>query len=194
MEYEYLREFNFVSYMNVQELRSNGIRLKLDFRYFPLKISVSHRWLNGELKLPKIVLDDITIPTFLNLIAYERCPDFENDYGIGSFLAFINSLVRQPEDVKVLRSAGVLLSTYGSDEELVKLFHFLATDIMSNEKKYAYVFVEIDKHITNKWKVNTVRFLKYIRHPWTNFAIHATELALALTVIQTWFAIHPAKS
>ncbi|XP_058733594.1 putative UPF0481 protein At3g02645 [Vicia villosa] len=182
-----------VRYMNIQELKSNGIRIKSK-KSSLLDMSFSHRLLNGELKLPEIVINDITVSIFLNLIAYEMCPDFENDYMIGSFLTFLNSLIRQPEDVKDLRLAGILFSNCGNDEELVKLFHFLATDIVSKEEAYKYVFEEIEEHIANKWKVNTVRFLKYIRHPWTNFAIHATELALALTFIQTWFTIHPAKT
>ncbi|XP_058735126.1 UPF0481 protein At3g47200-like [Vicia villosa] len=189
-----LNDREFASYTNIQELRSNGIRIKSNKKSELTDMSFSHGWLNGELKLPRIVLDDFTIPIFLNLIAYERCPDFNAKYGMGSFLAFLNSLVREPEDVKVLRSAGVLYRTYGSDEELVKLVHFLAGGIMSHKDTYAHIFVEMNKHITNKWKVNTVHFLKYIRHAWTSFAIHATELALALTFIQTWFTIHPAKS
>lgn len=179
--------------MNIQELKSNGIRIKSSESSI-IDMSFSHRWLIGELTLPEIVLDDITISIFLNLIAYERCPDFRNDYGISTFLAFINSLIRVPEDVKDLRLAGILFSNYGTDEELIKLFHFITTDVVSTAKSYSHLFGKINKHMANKWKTKTVRFLRYIRHPWTNFAVHATELALALAVIQTWFTVNPVKS
>ncbi|XP_058733595.1 uncharacterized protein LOC131605231 [Vicia villosa] len=130
-----------VRYMNTQELRSNGIRIKSNNKRSPIEISFSHGWLNGELRLPEIVLDDITISTFINLVAYEMCLDFQNDYGIGTFLSFINSLIRQPEDVKDLRSAGILISNYGTDEELVKLFRVLVTDVLSNAGIYSDVLV-----------------------------------------------------
>ncbi|KAI5388344.1 hypothetical protein KIW84_074148 [Lathyrus oleraceus] len=179
--------------MNIQELKSNGIRIKSSESSI-IDMSFSHRWLIGELTLPEIVLDDLTISIFLNLIAYEMCPDFRNDYGISTFLAFINSLIRVPEDVKDLRLAGILFSNYGTDDELIKLFHFITTDVVSNAKSYSHLFGKINKHMANKWKTKTVRFLRYIRHPWTNFAVHATELALALAVIQTWFTVNPVKS
>jgi hypothetical protein len=182
--------------MNIQELKSNGIRIKSS-KSFGLdqdKVSFSPGWFIGELTLPEIVLDDITISIFLNLIAYEKCSDFNNDYGISTFLAFINSLIRLPEDVKDLRLAGILFSNYGTDEELIKLFNFITTHVVSNAKSYSDIFGEIDKHVANKWKNKTVRFVRYIHHPWTNFAVHSAELALAFTVIQTWFAVHPAKS
>ncbi|CAK8576692.1 unnamed protein product [Lathyrus sativus] len=182
-----------IRYMNIQELKSNGIKIKSS-KSSRIDMSFSHRWLNGELKLPEIVLDDITVSIFLNLIAYEMSPDFNNDYGFSTFLVFINSLIRQPEDVKDLRLAGILFSNYGTDEELIKLFHYITTDAVSNAKPYSDLFEKINKHMTNKWKTKTVRFLRYIRHPWTNFAVHSAELALAFTVIQTWFAVHPAKS
>ncbi|KAL5055599.1 hypothetical protein RYX36_036281 [Vicia faba] len=183
-----------VRYMNIQELKSNGIKIKSNKRCRLTEVSLSHGWLNGELMLPEIVLDDVTVSIFLNLLAYEMCPDFKNDYAIGTFLAFVNSLIRQPEDVRDLRSAGILRSNYGGDEELVKLFHFIATDVATNADIYSGVFGEINKHIANKWKTNTDHFLSYIRHPWTNFAVHASELALAFGIVQTWFTIHPAKS
>ncbi|KAL5067209.1 hypothetical protein RYX36_018096, partial [Vicia faba] len=56
----------------------------------------------------KIVVDDDTAASLLNLIAYEMCPDFKNDYGICSFVVFIDSLIDHAEDVKKLRSKGIL--------------------------------------------------------------------------------------
>jgi len=53
--------------MNIQELRAKGIRVNK--KYIDICISFSHDWLNGELKLPEIILNDDTVPIFLNLIA-----------------------------------------------------------------------------------------------------------------------------
>jgi len=184
---------NMGTYMNIQELRAKGIRVESN-KKATADISFLQGWLNGKLMLPKIILDDISVPVFLNLIAYELCPDFKNDREIGTFFAFMDSFIRQPEDVKYLRSTGILHSNLGSDEELVKLIHFLATDLVPNPETYYDVCFGIKKHVTNKLKTNMVRFLAYIRHPWTNIAVHAAELALALAFVQTWFTVHPLKS
>ncbi|KAK9987216.1 hypothetical protein SO802_032167 [Lithocarpus litseifolius] len=71
------------SYRNVQELQAAGIYLK------PCKndsLSLSDIYFStsllcfGFLWLPPIEVDDSTGPKFFNLIAYEMCPDFKNDY------------------------------------------------------------------------------------------------------------------
>jgi len=123
--------------MNVQELRAKGIRIRVksNEKRVPrlIDISFSHGWLNGELKLLKITLDDMTVPIFLNMIAYEMCPDFKNNYPIGTFFAFMDLLIGQPDDVKYLRSRKILFSNLGSDEELVKLFQSMqqSLDLLS---------------------------------------------------------------
>jgi len=180
--------------MNVQELRAKGIRVKFnEKRRTLIDISFSNGWLNGELKLPEIRLDNMTVPIFPNLIAYEMCSDFKNNYAIGTFFAFMDSLIRQPEDVKYLRSADILYSNLGSDEELVKLFHLLAADVVPDPEAYYDAYFGIKRHVSNKLKTNMVRFLTNIRHPWTNIAVHAAELGLALALVQTWFTAHPSK-
>ncbi|TKY46398.1 UPF0481 protein isoform X2 [Spatholobus suberectus] len=94
---------------NIQELRAAGVRLKKSNSRRLWDISFSCGWLRPELKLPEITVDDTTAPTFLNLITYEMCPDFRNNYKIcSSFVAFMDSLIDHPDDVKELRSAGVL--------------------------------------------------------------------------------------
>ena len=51
--------------------------------------------------LPPIIVDDSTRPKFLNLIAYEMCLDFENDFGITSYISFLDSLI---DDAKESRN------------------------------------------------------------------------------------------
>lgn len=181
------------TYLNIQELKAKGIRVELNDKGKIRNISFSQGWLHGELKLPEIILDDNTISIFLNLIAYEMCPDFINNYGICTFFAFMDSIIRQPEDVKDLRSKRILLCNLGSDEKVVQLFHFLAADVVPNTEIYLGVRIEIFKHIINRLKTNFRRFLKYIRHAWTNIVVHAAELGLALAFVQTWFTAHPPK-
>ena len=72
------------SFRNVQELKAVGIHLKSSNNSCLRNITFTQKYwkfYGGTLSLPPIIVDDSTGPKFFNLIAYEMCPDFENDYG-----------------------------------------------------------------------------------------------------------------
>ena len=81
----------------------------------------------GYLWLPPITVDDSTRPVFLNLIAYEMCLDFQNDFAITSYVSFLDSLIDEPSDVKLLRNAGILYNYLGSDDEVAQVFNEIGT-------------------------------------------------------------------
>ncbi|GAU32322.1 hypothetical protein TSUD_43640 [Trifolium subterraneum] len=183
-----------MTYKNIQDLRAAGIKLKSSMTRRPTDINFSEGWFFAKLTLPEIVVDDTTITTFLNLIAYEMCPDFENDHGICSFVAFMDSLIDHPEDVKELRSKEILLNSLGSDEEVANLFNIISANLVPNTNTYIEVRSKIHKHYRNtckKWIALGIR--TYLNNPWTFIAFLAAFIALALTSVQTWFAIKPAS-
>ncbi|KAL2335199.1 hypothetical protein Fmac_016412 [Flemingia macrophylla] len=183
-----------VTYRNIEELRTVGIKLKPNESGRLTDISFSYRWwcLCADLKLPSITVDDNTAPTFLNLIAYEMCPDFKNKHEICSFVAFMDSLIDHPDDVKVLRKSKVLRNALGSDEEVAKLFNTMSTDLLSDTRSYSHVRIPIEKHSNNKWRTwITLAYHTYFSNPWAIIAFLAAAFALVLTFVQTWFTIHP---
>ncbi|KAL9323677.1 hypothetical protein ACSQ67_008534 [Phaseolus vulgaris] len=179
---------------NIGELRAAGIKLKVEKSRRLRDIHFSYRWkcLCAELTLPQITVDDTTTPSFHNLIAYEMCPDFENSFEICSFVAFMDSLIDHPEDVKELRSAKVLHNALGSDEEVAKLFNTISTDLVPNTESYSEVRWKIEKHYRKKHRAWIAQgYHTYFSNPWSIIAFHAALFAIVLTVIQTWFAINP---
>ena len=62
----------------------------------------------GKLRLLPITVDDSIRPKFMNLIAYEMCPDFNNDFEVTSYICFLDSLIDEAEDVKALRDTSIL--------------------------------------------------------------------------------------
>ena len=76
------------SYRNVQELRAAGIHVERSKKKSSCLSDISFTTLRflglGYLWLPPLVVDDSTRPKFLNLIAYEMCLDFQNDFAITS--------------------------------------------------------------------------------------------------------------
>ncbi|KAL6141338.1 hypothetical protein ACLB2K_059628 [Fragaria x ananassa] len=90
----------------------------------------------GFLHLPPISVDDSMGPKFLNLIAYEMCPDFKNDFEVTSYICLLDSLIDHADDVKELRSADVLYNLLGSDEEVARLFNEIALGLSSIQTWY----------------------------------------------------------
>jgi len=109
------------------------------------------------------------------------CPDFKNNYGICSYVAFMDSLINRPEDVKVLRSNGILYTLW-TDEDVAKLFNTMGTDLVTNNRKYLIVKTWI-----------ALGFRTYFNNPLAVIASVPAFIALVLTFIQTWFTVHPAS-
>lgn len=184
-----------ITYRNIKELKAAGIRVKRSNSECPINITFSSSfWVGGELRIPEIVVDDTIAPTYMNLIAYEMCPDFENKYEISSYVEFLDSLIDDPDDVKELRSTEVLHNGLGSDLEVAKLFNTISADLVPDTSIYASVRAQIEDHYTNKYRTWYAQACNtYFSTPWTVIAFIAASLALVLTFVQTWFAIFPKK-
>ncbi|KAK3217973.1 hypothetical protein Dsin_011943 [Dipteronia sinensis] len=175
----------------VNELKSAGIQLKSG-REGSLRddISFASHWITGTLTLPCIAFNDSTAPKLLNLIAFEMCPDFQDDSRvITSYIFFLHSLIDQPDDVKELRKAHVLINNNNnndavarSDEEVARLFKEIgSSDVDSIPGAYLEVKELIQKHCEKKWKTWTAdAFNNRFSGRWTLFAFAA---AIALLVI-----------
>ena len=187
------KELNWQSYRNVQELQAAGIHLKRSQNSCLSLCDLSFTtlfWCFGFLWLPPLIVDDSTGPKFFNLIAYEMCPDFHNDYEVSSYISFLDSLIDEVNDVKELRKAGVLYNLLGSDQEVAELFNEIGTDLVPNTQIYSYVRSEIQKYYKNKcltWITQALH--EHFSSPWTIIAFLGALLALALTVVQTWYTV-----
>ncbi|XP_045807905.1 putative UPF0481 protein At3g02645 [Trifolium pratense] len=183
-----------MTYRNVQDLIKVGIKLEPRATQGPIDIDFFEGWFAAKLTLPEMIVDDITAFTFLNLIAYEMCPDFDNDYEISSFVSFMDSLIDNAEDVRILRRKGILLNCLGSDEEAAHLFNIISTDLWENKFTYPIVRVQIHEHYYNKYKTwIALGIHTYFNNPWTFIAFLAAFIALTLTFVQTWFTIKQSK-
>uniref|UniRef100_A0A7N2M3D9 Uncharacterized protein n=1 Tax=Quercus lobata TaxID=97700 RepID=A0A7N2M3D9_QUELO len=180
------------SFRNVQELREVGIHLETSQSSCLGEIKFTKKWnfYPGILQLPPITVDDSTGPKFFNLIAYEMCPDFENDFGITSYISFLDSLIDEPKDVIDLRKAGILRNLLGSDEEVALVFNEIGTDLVPNPVMYREVRVQIQNYIEMK----SMTWISQVIHthfdsPWTVIAFLAAFFVLGLSVVQTVYSI-----
>ena len=181
------------SYRNVQELRAAGIHVERSKKKQSClsDISLTKFGCLGYLWLPPISVDDSTKPKFLNLIAYEMCLDFKNDFGITSYISFLDSLIDESNDVKMLRKAGILYNCLGSDDEVAQVFNEIGKDLVPNIKIYSDVKSQIQDLYRKQCRTWIAQFFHdHFSSPWTFLAFVGAFLALILAIIQTNYAVN----
>ncbi|KAB1222253.1 hypothetical protein CJ030_MR2G001812 [Morella rubra] len=179
------------TYRSVQELKAAGIKLKCRNNCFLTSIDFTRRFnlYPGYLWLPSIIVDDSTGPKFMNLVAYELCPDFDNGYEVTTYITFLNSLINEANDVKQLRKERILNNFLGNDNEVAQLFNEMGTDLMPNLKAYEDVRHQIQDYYDNRWMTWIAQFFHaHLSSPLTMLALFGALLALALCATQTWMS------
>ncbi|TYI58587.1 hypothetical protein E1A91_D11G370300v1 [Gossypium mustelinum] len=175
---------------NVKELKKAGIWLKASETSNLTDISFNHIFFFGNLRLPPISVDDST----MNLIAYEMCPDFDNDFTVTSYMCFLDLLIDEAGDVKDLRNSGILYNGLGSDEEMAKLIKKMNTDLVPSPMIYSGVKEKIHNHCKNMWsKYPAQAYHTCFRTRWTFFAFVGAIVALLIGALQTYYTIHQPK-
>ncbi|KAJ4978519.1 hypothetical protein NE237_009299 [Protea cynaroides] len=183
---------NWHSFRSVTELRAGGIECRESPSSSLKDVSFKIQRFQGNLFLPSIVVDDITRSLLLNLVAYEACPDFANDYAVTSYICFMDALIDHSEDVKELRTKGILLNLLGSDEKVADLFNDLATNLVPNPNQYLEVKDSIEKYYKKKRVIWMTEMLEtHFRSPWTAVGFFVAMVIILLTFVQSYFSIFP---
>uniref|UniRef100_A0A2N9FD47 Uncharacterized protein n=1 Tax=Fagus sylvatica TaxID=28930 RepID=A0A2N9FD47_FAGSY len=118
------------------------------------------------------------------------CPDYENDYGVTSYIAFLDSLIDEAKDVMYLRKARILSNYLGSDEEVAQLFNGIGTDLVPNFEIYKDVRSNIQDYYKKKWRTWMSEFFHtHFNSPWTVMAFLAALFAVLATGVQTVYSV-----
>uniref|UniRef100_A0A2N9IE34 Uncharacterized protein n=1 Tax=Fagus sylvatica TaxID=28930 RepID=A0A2N9IE34_FAGSY len=178
--------------VNKKELKSVGIHLKRNNSSCLGHISFTKKWnfYPGILRLPPIIVDDSTGPKFFNLIAYEMCQDFDNDFGVTSYIAFLDSLIDEAKDVMDLKKARILHNNLGSDEEVAQLFNGICTNLVPDTEIYHDVISNIQDYYNKQYKSWIAEGLHtYFSSPWTVMAFLAALFVILATGVQTVYSV-----
>ncbi|XP_021801502.1 uncharacterized protein LOC110745689 [Prunus avium] len=185
---DHRKEDNSPSFRNAQELKAAGVHFRRSKTSSLWDISFTSVGFVGFLNLPPINED--AMPLFLNLIAYEMCPDFPNNFGVTSYFSFLSSLIAHPDDAKQLRSARILCNLRGSDEALADLFHEIGPDLVLAHPMYNFINAKLEKHYKTKWKAWFAQFFEdHFSSPLVMLAFIGALTALVLSGIQTWYTV-----
>ncbi|KAI9101506.1 hypothetical protein K1719_023988 [Acacia pycnantha] len=174
------KDTKFPTHRNIHELRTSGIKIKNNAGQSLTSICFR----GGTLFIPPLLVDDFTVQTFMNMMAYEMCPDFKSNYEISNYVSFLNSLIDHADDVKVLRKAGVINNYLGSDEEVANIFNTASTDFVIDTGIYDHVRQEIEVVYTHKamtWFTELRR--KHFNTPWSIIGLISAILGFILTIV-----------
>ncbi|XP_043692958.1 uncharacterized protein LOC122643400 [Telopea speciosissima] len=177
---------DWYSFRTVSELKESGIECKGSTTCSLKDMSFKRGITSGYQQLPPIVIDNSTKSKFLNLVAYESLPDAPDDLVVTSYICFLDSLIHSTEDVKELKSKGILRNALGSDQQILDLFNNLALELVPDPELYGDVKKAIERHFNSEVRL----WLADVRD--TYFT--AASLALLLTIVQTYFTVFPRNN
>ncbi|KAI3459673.1 hypothetical protein Pfo_016336 [Paulownia fortunei] len=125
-------------------------------------------------------------------ITFEMSPETNTDFAVISYVNFMKTLIENPKDVKELREKGILFSCLANDEEVVKIFKEIDTYGMDNINIFQDVKMRIHEYYASKAKTWMAELIHtYFCSPWTAIALFVATFLLCLTIIQTYYTVHP---
>ncbi|XP_052176582.1 UPF0481 protein At3g47200-like [Diospyros lotus] len=176
-------------YRSVKELKSVGIHFRPSetCQFTDIKFNSGH--LYGWLKLPRITIEDGTKSLLLNLVAFEACADPSSNFEVSSYVYFMDTLIDHAEDVKELRSKGIILNLLGNDEQVAKLFNEISENVVPNLRVFGNVQESLNdfcKSYRRLWLTECLH--DHFRSPWAIIAFLAAIVVVCLTITQTVFS------
>ncbi|XP_058211565.1 UPF0481 protein At3g47200-like [Rhododendron vialii] len=188
---------NWYSRRSAKDFKTVGIHSKPSRTYQFTDIEFKSKCTLGILTLPRIIVDDTTKSMLSNLAAYEACPDYANDLGVTSYICLRDSIIDQDEDVKELRSKGIVMNYLGSDKDVADLFQDTSIKLAPSPHAYLQVESGIEKYhrrVRRNQIATWVSEVKhdYFRNPWTTIAVFYAVVVLFLSFIQTYFTVFPS--
>ncbi|KAB5518979.1 hypothetical protein DKX38_023298 [Salix brachista] len=178
-------------YYSAKELKKVGIHFMPSQTSGLMNVKFKSSFLYGTVKLPSLTIDVSTKPLLFNLVAYETSAAL-NQLSVTSYICFMDSLINDADDVKELRSKGIIVNFLGSDQQVADLFNNMGSSLEPDTSVYNDVKREINKQYEStlkKWVAEMQQ--TYFSSPWAFLAFAAAAVGLALTATQVYYTIHP---
>ncbi|KAI6680206.1 hypothetical protein NL676_034087 [Syzygium grande] len=139
------------------------------------------------LEIPDIAINDFMTTVLINCVSLEQCRQMRSKY-MTDYIYFMHCLIKQPKDVSLLRSDGIIASFSHDDEYVADLFDKLGKSISFNVNGcfLSELFGELDKYYRSNW-ANMMR--TYFSSPWSIISAFTAFLIIVFTITQTVFAI-----
>ncbi|KAG8370291.1 hypothetical protein BUALT_Bualt14G0101700 [Buddleja alternifolia] len=161
-------------------LREAGIRFKnveesgsfMDISFF-----------DGVLQIPHLSIYDETESQLRNMATHEQYLPGDTPKYISDYLCFMHRLINTSDDVKLLRTRGIIKNWLGDDEKVCAMFNKLGRDILTSpDFSYTQVFNDVNSHCRRrrkKWTANLCR--THFNSPWSIISLLAAVILLLFT-------------
>ncbi|KAJ6725242.1 PROTEIN putative (DUF247)-RELATED-RELATED [Salix viminalis] len=179
-------------YYSAKDLKKVGIHFMPSQTSGLMDVKFKSSFFNGTVRLPSLTIDVSTKPLLLNLVAYEKSTALDQ-LSVTSYICFMDSLIDDADDVKELRSKGIIVNFLGPDQQVADLFNNMGSSLEPDTSTaYNDVKREINNQCGSKLKKWVAEWQQtYFHRPWSFVAYAAAAAGLALTATQTYYAIHP---
>eukprot|EP00262_Sarcandra_glabra_P001971 TRINITY_DN1215_c0_g1_i9.p1 TRINITY_DN1215_c0_g1~~TRINITY_DN1215_c0_g1_i9.p1 ORF type:complete len:481 (+),score=53.29 TRINITY_DN1215_c0_g1_i9:215-1657(+) len=178
----------------IWELKRAGIRFRRSPSYQLRDVTFKSNPFSGTLWLPPIVIDNTTMYKFGNMIEYEKSAKSPDDYGIISYVCFMDTLIVDEGGVDELRSNNILINSLGSNTEVANLFHTLSRGLTPDPLAYSLVNSEIESYCKGSFRIYMATLYRtYFNTPWAIISFIAAIYLLFLSTVQTYYAVFPRK-
>ncbi|KAF3568183.1 hypothetical protein DY000_02011319 [Brassica cretica] len=139
---------------------------------------------DGVLKIPTIIIDDLTESLYRNIIVFEQCHC--SDKNFLHYIRLLSCFIRSPADADLLIRSGIFVNNLGNVEDVSKLFNSICKEVIFGRRFYCQRLSESLQAYCNtpwnRWKAVLRR--DYFHNPWSVASVVAALLLLILTFIQ----------
>ncbi|CAL2268348.1 unnamed protein product [Prunus armeniaca] len=144
----------------------------------------------GVIRIPSLFIDD-NISLLRNLIAYEQYSISSNH--ITSYPILLKSLIRSSKDIKILRQRRIINSNWIDDEVYLAQCHSILDEVVVKDFCFADLCNQVNAYARKFWFRRRLKSLyrTYFSTAWSLISFIAAFCLFVLTVIQTYYAIHP---
>jgi len=168
------------------ELDEAGVRLKKSKTNSLKKIKFE----SGKFYLPFLMVDDTTECSLLNVITFEYL-HFNLPPDVTIYVTVMDEIIDSADDVRLLHSKGLILNALGSDEEVARMFNSMGKEItMHHDDNLSEIRKNVSQYCRkrrHRWRAYLIS--TYFRNPWTIISLAGALLVIALTIVQTVYAL-----
>ncbi|KAJ6868144.1 hypothetical protein NC651_033251 [Populus alba x Populus x berolinensis] len=177
-------------YYSVNALKSYEISFKPSNTSVFTDVKFKQTPLGGALHIPPLMIEDSTKSLLLNLAAYETCAGWYYSR-CTSYLCLMGSLIDKPEDVKELRSKGILRTTIGSDDQIAQIFKEITTNLVPSPTSFVSVRSGIDSYVSSTLR----RWILYYKGPISTAVVKYSFIyGFVVSAIQAYVSTTQQKS
>ncbi|BFG36369.1 hypothetical protein CerSpe_226430 [Prunus speciosa] len=186
------------------QLLESGVELKVGTSTEDNLLKITFK--DGVITIPQVLIHDTTSSLFRNLIAYEQC-SLGSTHGVTSYAFLMKSLIRSPEDIKLLRRKKIIKHNRIGDKQYLTEFKNILDEVVVVKDDFCFgKLCEQVNEYRNSWynwfrlqvllrvqfqRQKRILCTTYFSTTWKVISFMAAVALLLLTSLQTYYTIHP---